>query len=181
MNENYIMAVDPGKDGGVCFLDIETNKPELFTIPRFTNKEVDLINLNEIITAFDHDANIIHCILENTHSIFGTGARSNFQFGWINGVLEMAIAANNIPYTKVNPKEWQKVAWQGVEPVKISTGKKTKDGNLKYKTDTKATSLVAANRLFPNESFLPTERSKKPHDGLIDAALMAWYGKVKFS
>jgi hypothetical protein len=39
---------------------------------------------------------------------------------------------------------------------------------------------IAAKRLFPNTSFLATERSKKDHDGIIDALLLSYYAKVKF-
>ena len=39
---------------------------------------------------------------------------------------------------------------------------------------------MAAKRLFPNWNFLATERSSKMHDGLVDAALIGYYGYVKF-
>ncbi len=68
--------------------------------------------------------------------------------------------------------------WQGVPLIqKIDGKKKNKDGTQKMKTDTKAMSLVAAQRIFPNESFLATERSSVPHDGLVDAALICEFGK----
>jgi hypothetical protein len=50
------------------------------------------------------------------------------------------------------------VCWQGV-PVQQKNGK----------NDTKATSLIAATRLFPNQKFL------KSKDGQVDAALIAKY------
>ena len=50
----------------------------------------------------------------------------------------------------------------------------------KSKTDTKATSLLACNRLFPNANLLRTERSKKAHEGLVDAYLIAYYGQHWF-
>jgi len=36
--------------------------------------------------------------------------------------------------------------------------------------------LSRARQLWPDESFLATAKSKKPHEGLIDAALIAYYG-----
>ena len=42
------------------------------------------------------------------------------------------------------------------------------------------TSLIAAKRLFPNVNFTATERSKKDHDGAIDACLIARYGQLNF-
>jgi hypothetical protein len=37
--------------------------------------------------------------------------------------------------------------------------------------------LIAAKRLFPNESFLATEKSKKPHDGMVDSTLICEWGR----
>ena len=54
--------------------------------------------------------------------------------------------------------------------------KRDKTKGERFKTDTKATSLNAARRIFPGETFLATPRSKKPHDGLVDAALIAYVG-----
>ena len=73
-----------------------------------------------------------------------------------------------IPYTKVQPKKWQKQAWEGIPLIKkpSSTGKT-------QVTDTKAMSLIAAKRLFPKEDLRATERSKIPHDGKVDSLLMA--------
>lgn len=119
--------------------------------------------------------NDVHAVIEDLHSIFGTSAKSNFQFGWINGAVEAILSTFAIPYTKVQAKKWQKTMWEGVRPVEVSTGKKDKKGNMKYKVDTKATSLLAAKRLFPNESFLATARSKVPHDGIVDAVLIGLY------
>jgi len=58
----------------------------------------------------------------------------------------------------------------GVEEITI-TGKSTRD--------TKAMALVAAKRLFPGRDFKLTDRSTKPHDGMVDALLMSEYGKRK--
>ena len=47
---------------------------------------------------------------------------------------------------------------------------------LKYTgNDTKAESILFCKRKFPNVDLTPTERSKKPHDGLSDALCMAYY------
>jgi len=43
---------------------------------------------------------------------------------------------------------------------------------------TKSVALKKANELWPDEKFLATERSKTPHTGMIDAALIAEYGRI---
>lgn len=93
---------------------------------------------------------------------------SNFE--WVLGILEGMLAGMGFAYTKVIPKERQKVMWQGVSPV-YKSGKSV---------DTKATSLLAAKRLFPNEDLRKSERASKPHDGIVDALLMAEYCRRKF-
>ena len=50
----------------------------------------------------------------------------------------------------------------------------------KTKVDTKAMALMAAKRLFPKVNLIMTERSTTPHDGLVDALLMAEYARRKF-
>lgn len=104
-------------------------------------------------------------VIEDLHSIFGASAKSNFQFGLNNGIIIGALESSLFPYVKVYPKTWQKHIW--IEEDKVYNG---------TKIDTKATSLNAALRIFPNENFLISSRSKVPHDGLVDASLLAKYG-----
>ena len=127
-------------------------------------KEYDIQSMQEILEEKIGE-NIVHVGIENVHAIQGrAGATSNFQFGLGKGILMGLVQALGHRYTLVNPKAWQKIAWEGVTKQK----------------DTKQTSLIAAKRLFPGESFLATERSRVPHDGLVDAALIAYYCKIKF-
>jgi hypothetical protein len=50
-------------------------------------------------------------VIEDVHSIFGSSSKSNFQFGRSLGILEGVVNALDIPYVKVQPKEWQKVSF----------------------------------------------------------------------
>lgn len=122
----------------------------------------------------------IHVVIEDLHSVHGSSAKSNFGFGYNNGLIVGMLEALSIPYTKVAPKKWQKEMWEGVRPVEINTGKLNKKGEPKYKIDTKATSLIAAKRLFPGQTFLASERSKKPHNGIVDSVLLAEYCRRHF-
>ena len=45
------------------------------------------------------------------------------------------------------------------------------------KFNTKAAALNVAKQIFPAETWLKSERCTKPHDGMIDAALLAEYGR----
>ena len=132
------------------------------------------VNLHELADIFNIDASYVggmHCVIEDVHALFGASAKSTFNFGWIVGALEAILVSNGIPYNKVSPKDWQKEMWQGIPKI-------TKQG--KNSTDTKAMSLLAAKRLFPNEDLRATERSVKPCHDKIDALLLAEYCRRKF-
>jgi len=169
------IGIDPGQSGGIAI--IEESKISVFPMPILKDGNLDT---EKIIQIFIYsDSNDIHIVIENVHSIFGSSAKSNFSFGYGCGKLQGIIETLKIPYTKVDPKTWQKEMWQGVKPVLINTGKKTKSGEIKYKTDTKATSLIACKRLFPNVDLRASDRCKKDNDGIVDSLLLALYGKRK--
>jgi len=171
------IGIDPGAKEGIGYIDTETGKTGRSKTPTIGD-EVDIQTFCKFIkrlTKGDH-----HVIVEDVHSIFGASAKSNFSFGKNVGGIEWCLVSLECKYTKVTPKNWQKEMWEGVTIVQINTGKKTPKGNVKYKNDTKATSLLAAKRLFPQEDFLATPRSSVPHDGIVDALLLAEYGKRKF-
>lgn len=106
----------------------------------------------------------VFCVLEHVGAMPGQGVSSTFafgaSFGWLQGVLE----ALGIPYELVRPQKWKKAFGC---------------------TSDKNTSVAAARRLFPGADLLPTPRSRKPHDGMAEALLMAeyarriWHGRSK--
>lgn len=155
------VGIDVGKSGGLAKFNEDLKLLSLHVMPMI-GKEYDIQELKNILT--EPDEEIVHLAIENVHAIQGrTGNSSNFSFGLGKGILMGMVAGLEIPYTLVNPKTWQKIAWEGV----------TKQA------DNKKTSLVAAKRLFPTESFLATSRSRVPHDGLVDAALIGYYIGLK--
>jgi len=174
----YYIGLDVGKRGGIAVID-ERGNIMVRSTPQIAG-EIDVHALRDFLVSFEGE---IHCAIEDVHSIFGSSAKSNFQFGRSLGILEGMVIAYDFPFTKVQPKVWQKEMWSGISPVLINTGKKTKDGNIKYKADTKATSSLACKRLFPSidlrDTNRKTDRSKKDHDGIIDALLIAEYIRRK--
>lgn len=167
------IGVDPGKKGFICMYfndkdDMKQNYFEYHPIP-LINNEVDIHKLYDILS-FDGDNWDVKCVLEDVHALFGVSAKATFSFGWVLGAIEGVLVSCSIPYIKVQPKEWQKEMWQGIPLQKKPNGR----------TDTKAMSLLAAKRLFPNEDLTATERSVKPNDGKVDALLLCEYCRRKF-
>jgi hypothetical protein len=169
------IGCDPGAKGGIAA--IYENGSIRFERTPATGDGIDINALKNIFLRLAGNGqeidrtNDVLVIIEDVHSIFGSSSKSNFQFGRALGLLEGIVAALDLPYVKVQPKEWQKLAFTGIPKMTVQG---------KTKADTKGMALIAAKRLFPNTSFLATERSKKDHDGIIDALLLSYYAKVKF-
>jgi hypothetical protein len=162
-----ICGIDPGLTGGIAILDGKS----LFRRPMpLAGGLIDIQQISDLFT--EHSGDLEHVFFEDVHALFNSSAGATFSFGHGVGLIEGCLVAKRVPYTKVAPKAWQKEMFQGVPMV-------TKTVKGKKKVDCKAMALVAAKRLFPMDSFLATERSTKPHEGMIDAALIASYGQRK--
>jgi hypothetical protein len=172
--KNYI-GVDPGHEGAITliFHDGEIRK---FIMP-LIGKQYNIPALNSIFSTFNK--NYYHIILEDVHAIYGSSAGATFEFGYGAGLLEGLIVAHGLPYTKVQPKEWQKIAFQGIKEIR-KPSKKNKNGKeIRGKLDTKPMALLAVQRLFPKEDLRGSERCRVPHKGVIDSLLLAYYGQCK--
>lgn len=174
--KSYVLGADPGKNGGIVLLDINCDinnvkQSDLVLIP-FKDKstdEFDILSLyNKLLPYKD---SIKFYLMEQIHAIFGSSAASTFTFGEMFGSLKsiLTILANdgkaNADVRFISPKVWQSQVWKTSHIVWDCS-------KAKRKKDTKATSLNAALDLYPNVSFV-MPRCKKPHDGLVDAALIA--------
>jgi len=79
------------------------------------------------------------------------------SYGAVRSVLETL----GIRHHRITPQAWQKVMLVGCK-----------------KGDTKPFALARSKQLWPSASFLASPRCSVPHDGLIDAALIAEYGRI---
>lgn len=161
----YSIGIDIGKSGGIAVLDMVDGDVTLYPIP-ILGKDIDIAKVRTILEPYKADCMVG---IELVHAIFGSAAKSTFEFGFVAGVIETVVVCLGMKYVKVQPKIWQKECWEGVNIVKKVNGK----------TDTKAMSLVAVTRLYPDVCLLETPRCKNPHDGLVDALLIAHYIKLK--
>lgn len=159
------IGIDPGKDSFICL--IHDDLISFNRIPMIGD-EIDLRGLNFIFSGLHVNC---HAVIEDVHSVFGSSAKSNFEFGRTVGILEMVLVCNNIPYTKIQPKKWQKDLWEGI----------TVQTNADGKNDTKATSLLAAQRIFPLVDLRKSERAKKPDHNKVDSLLLAEYCRRHFN
>ena len=135
--------------------------------------ELDYIELYKLLLPLQESPHAL-VIFEKLGVIFGTSKATAFSMGHQAGALEGMCIALGVPFHKITAKVWQKEMFQGT----VLVTKKSKSGKS-IVTDTKATALIVAKQLFPNQKLTFGDRATKPHDGLIDAMLMAEFAKRK--
>jgi len=144
---NYL-GIDPGQRGGIALIDADGFAVEAIRFPG------DLASVAEYIRSLHVDYTIRLAALEKVSSRPGQGVSSTFKFGANFGAYLGALAALGIPHTLVTPRSWQK------EMLDAGTG------------DTKARSLNAARRLFPD-----VEMKYAADDGIADALHLARWAR----
>lgn len=159
MTKTYI-GIDIGKKGAIAV--IKEDSIDTFKMP-IIKDQVDTGSLFSILTSYSHT----HIIFEKLGVIYGSSKQTAFSMGYQMGLVEAFCVAMEIPYTAVRAKDWQKEMFKHTTVIN-KPGKTSKD--------TKAMALVTIKRLFPTLS-LTYGRATKPHDGLIDAVLIAEYAR----
>lgn len=159
------VGIDPGSRGGVAIVSRAGEILRLESMPavaaRF-NPQAFISLLKDIVEQSSwHEEPIDLAVIEQVGAMPGNGVCAMFSFGYCAGAIEAGVAAMGWRYNMVRPQGWQKVLHEGVD---------------KSRFDAKQRSLIIAQRIFPKETWIPP-RGKKPHDGLIDAALLAEYGR----
>lgn len=151
-----IMAFDPGLSGAMAVINDHGILMEPFPVIG------GFLNLSAISAWASSNLTLdTRAYLEHVHAVYGSSAAGTFTFGRGMGSLEGLLTGLGISYELVQPKTWQREIHRGIE------GKLT----------AKEKSRMAAARLFPQYDFRASEKCRKPHDGMIDAVLIAEYGK----
>ena len=123
------------------------------------DKFIDLRVLDIKLKRYDIDC----AFLEKVHAMPGQGVSSMFKFGRVFGAIEALLVSNCIPYELIPPQRWTREIHKGLDHLC---------------EDSKEKSRLAASMLFPNHDFRKSERAKNPHMGMVDAALIAEYGRA---
>ena len=155
-----ICGIDPGKKGGLCVIDMQGKIVDL-EIVKHTKDNIDLPSIKCFIKQYKDKVNMFY--VERPHAIKLWGVSVSFKLGLYCGNIEGILAGLEAPYTLVKPKAWQAVMHEGTSP----------------EIPAKERSLQVVQRLVPEQKFMINVQSKKPHDGLVDAFLIAKYGLSK--
>lgn len=152
-----ICGIDIGLEGALC---IRSGTIDYYPMPVIGN-QVDYQTLMNLLPREN-----VHIVFEDLRSLYAVSTASTWSLASQSGAIEGICTALKLPFTKVAPKQWQQELFQGIPPIRKTTGR----------SDTKKMALIAAKRLFPTFTFLATERSRVPHDGIVDAVLLAEWG-----
>lgn len=152
MNYDYYLGIDPGKKGALVRLSPNLDSVISLPMPDTIHDTINWLQLNTSSQTM--------IILERAQYFPGDGGKSMFTYGQGFGEILGAIAVLKRPLHQAIPSEWTKMMHSG----------------LSKKLKSKDKSLRALRNLFPNADLLASPRCKKPHEGIIDAFLLALYG-----
>lgn len=160
-------GIDPGNRGAIVARRWGGEIVHCETLPLLNvgkgkgNKWVlDHASVLAILRTLAHLDDDLFFVLEKAQSMPDQGVSSVFQYGEGYGALKMALMAVGIPFDVVHPTRWQKVVLHGIEG-----------------ESTKARAILKVQRSMPDVNLLATVRSRKPHEGLADAACMMDYAE----
>jgi hypothetical protein len=159
------LGIDPGIEGALVFINADLAVVEQALMPVLVHakgarrkKTVDEVGVRDLLTSVLAKHQLVLTTLESLMQGHPglRGVNSALTMGANHGLLRGVLTGLRIPYLLTPPKRWQSALFDG-------TG------------DPKAQSVERARQLFPTLDLTPGQRTK-PHDGLSDAALLAYYG-----
>ena len=153
MKINFVMGIDPGKNGGWALLSRDL-KVERYGCMPLVGGEVWVREIADILIEY-HTQEIL-VVLEKVASMPGQGVKSVFSFGESYGKLKGMCQTLGIRYEMVIPQTWKRITLQST--------KKDKNAAIEF-----------VQRRFPEINLTPG-REKKASDGISDAVCMAVWG-----
>lgn len=145
--DRKIIAIDPGKNGGIAIYSSERNQlVEVVKMPPTPQELLSFLRLYQFNSV---------CYLEKVGGLPGMGGSAMFNFGKGFGHIEMALLCAKIPTNEVLPQKWQKF---------LSLGTKGSKSTSEWKNKLK----TRAEQLFPNAGKITLSTS--------DALLILKYG-----
>jgi len=153
------IGIDPGLHGGFAIMyqdSVETSViPTTLQGKKRTYNHLDLARF-----FYSFEGTECYAILEEQHAMPKQGVTSMFSTGYGFGALKQCLTDFAIPHEVIRAQVWQK-----------EFGISGRKGN------TKVQALQICQSLFPDVNLLATERAKKPHQGIVDAVLIAEFAR----
>jgi hypothetical protein len=171
---NLVLGIDPGNKGAFVWVDKKGNIIKKVVMPLLKDKKkttrkgkvntttkisLDIRTIYALLV--ENKDKTKSCFIEKAQVFPGQGGVSNFNYGYGNGVLVALLTVSGYDFTLVPPKTWTSVLHAPVAFIK----------------DAKQKSKMIALKLKPESTYIYGTRSKIPHEGIIDAFLIAEYGR----
>ena len=171
----YVLGIDPGVNGAFVALSMKAKLVAVVPFPLISTTKVntrkgqsgtrierfyDRKELLGFLKVFKNTLNEMETVayLEQASSRPGEGSATSFKFGDCYGQLKMALTSLNIPIISVTPQSWCREMHKGVS----------------VHDSAKKRSLEAFQMIFTE---FCDRRAKRPADGIVDAGLIAEYGR----
>jgi hypothetical protein len=157
------LGIDNGISGGMVLLSATPGLSPIAMLPMPVKRarKGNEVDLSEIIWWLDKN----EIRLSETMTIIeepggSKSAKAATSMAGSFHALRALLDIYGVRYERITPQTWQRVMIPGA-----------KGG------ETKARALEVARRLWPGTDWRASDRCRTPHDGLIDAALIAEYGR----
>ena len=172
MDDKFYIGIDIGLHGAIAVIKGRNIKTLQMPVIK---KVLDINKLSKLFSKFKNKNCIV--VHEKLGSIFGSSKATALSMGYQMGAIEGICAAYGLANVPVAAKVWQSEMFIGVREIMKPAKKTSKTG--KPTRDTKAMALCSIKQRFPNLKLTFGEKSKKPHDGLVDSVLLAEYSRMK--
>lgn len=162
---NIYIGIDNGLTGAAVALSQDSrilSKLPMPTRKKAKGNEVDAEALSAWLCTIyaECSTGIVSATLE-TPGKFAKGVMAISSMWDSYGATRAVLECFHVRHHRIAPQKWQKVMLAGAK-----------------KGDTKPAALQRAKQLWPQESWLRTEKCRKPDEGLIDAALIAEFSRI---
>jgi hypothetical protein len=157
------IGIDNGLSGGLAAVHPNGYTPHLLAMPtrgKARGNELDAEAVYKWIRSIAAETSESIAVILETPGKFSKGVQAISSMWDSYGALRAVCEVMGLRHHRITPQQWQKVMLPGCA-----------------KGDTKPAALQKVRQLWPEETWLATPRSSKPHEGLIEAALIAEYGR----
>lgn len=156
----YYCGIDIGLQGGIVVIDDNSRLLFKEVMPTISNE----YNISEIRLILGRirvlDDKVIVGI-ESPIAFPGQASQATLKSGIGFGLIHGLVSSLDFPYVIIAPNRWTKVIHAG----------------LPKEMKAKDKSRLALQRMYPTLDLRASDRSKKIHEGLMDALLIATYLK----
>lgn len=161
ITDKIIVGADNGISGALCILSPLNQIIDMIPMPTQKTRKGNEIDVRAISAWLDHHNirpdDAVAVVEEPGGS---KSARAAASMAASFGSLRALFVILGFKFHRVTPQAWQKKMLPGCKA-----------------GDTKPAALTKAREMWPEESWLATERCKVPHDGLVDSALISLYAR----